>query len=1105
YGGAGQGGAAGGVTGGAAGGAAGGASGGTVGGGPNVAQPKKKDPYATAWRTYSKIAEELQLLNPDGSLYPISKEAILKYLHHQSKRIKSSNLHWYVNGLKKHQENLGFPWDDVRYDEQVVSLLKELTFQPATVTENGDDDGHGHAAYGSQPNRQRQSSSSMYPSGKAGHHYSSSSIDMTRIANLSISQPPQHHSQQQQQQHQQQAHHHQAQQKQQMLHGPSNGSTPFKQQHQTHQQQQQQQISVQSQRTQQPPPPKTYYHSAPIQVPSHHVRTPSTQDATYHGGGGQQHHHHPSQSSSVGLVGPVDAHGIRSDTTGHPSSSSLTKRKRDEFAFKKRGVPSSMSIEGEDNEDDDLQDDELKDEDFDLEDKRGRDMDDFDEMEDRYQPLKRRASTGTLLNQAKAQAVKHIPGPFTLDQQHESGTHSYQRTQLRQPSTGGSGMIHRRPGDQQQPQQQQHQKNVQSPPSPDPRDDEPGGGGSSGGGQHPLSHRGRNSPPETGSSSFTMGAGGVPHQIGERESNQRYRHTGSGCTVTSPTMPLGSGHSSSTMAPSLGLVSASASTGGHGGKTTVHFSEVVECAQQLQLKYGNRCKDHPWGCVEITEHQHLELTIKMYLDWAGLVASGRLTMDDLPDLPEFRMIHPVVGGTLRRMASSPLSSSTTATTLNTSGNGGSVAAPVSSSSMATMSSFSPIPRRHATAEDTGLGDLTCLGGGPYRSPSSSPPTHHNQQQQHQQHQHGKDLSAEKSHLLNNIGGLPLASTSPALGSIPSPPSGTTHTISAGTCTSNTDNGATVGGSPPRARKMPSTPSLGLQHSQGLDKQHPPQQHGDNVKRSSMASISTASSPSSDAEMLEEDVEEVDVDEDEEEVIDVSHYALSPWAKAPRSIAVARAAAVRARNVKNGQHQEPSSSSSSSSSSSLSSPLLSSPPRQEILPFQERVSTTPKAAPVPVSFDLLEGEENQQQQQQQLQLQLQEEEETSAEEIENNVVLAMNVEGSVAAIGEIPDLEKSKTTSSDPTIRAIGNDPQKFFGGSADTKGQGGSVGVNSQKRVIIGGEDVRVLTEEAENKEIMKGEEDERGNHETDVEEKEWNLRHHRQMLDQEDSVMMET
>lgn len=72
----------------------------------------------------------------------------------------------------------------------------------------------------------------------------------------------------------------------------------------------------------------------------------------------------------------------------------------------------------------------------------------------------------------------------------------------------------------------------------------------------------------------------------------------------------------------------SASTATPAAKMTVQFSEVVECAQQLQLKYGNRCKDHPWGCVEIHD-RHLELTIKMYLDWAGLVVSGVEVLGDV--------------------------------------------------------------------------------------------------------------------------------------------------------------------------------------------------------------------------------------------------------------------------------------------------------------------------------------------------------------------------------------------------------------------------------------------------------------------------------------------
>ncbi|KAF9346208.1 hypothetical protein BGX26_002303 [Mortierella sp. AD094] len=794
---------------------------------PGAPPLKKKDPYATAWRTYSKIAEELQLLNPDGSLYPISKEAILKYLHHQSKRIKSSNLHWYVNGLKKHQENLGFPWDDVRYDEQVVSLLKELTLHPVMMSENGDDDGHGHT-YGSQPNRQRQSSSgSMYPPGKVSHHYSSSSIDTTRIANLSISQPQQPQQQQQQQQQQ-----YPSQQKQQQpTHSTTYGSTGLKQQHQSHQQymQQQQQMHMQSQRIQQPPPPKPYYHSAPIHIPSQHARTPSTQDSSYQGGGS----HHQSSSPSMGL--PTDAHTTRPDHLGNPTSA-LTKRKRDDFGFKKRRVPTSVSMEGEENEDDEFPEDDLKDDEFDVDDRRTHDMDDSDDMEDsnRHQPLKRRASTGTLLSQARASAVKHTPGPFALDQ-HGTSTQVFQKGHHPADSLAsndGVSALHRQRSDQ---HLRMH--------SPDPRDEDSTGNYMIG--QHEGVPRTRDSPPDSASSNSSLG--GHAH-LTERESQQRYRHVSNSGIVTSPTSSIAPPLSaSSTSSAATGLGSGSGST----GKTTVHFSEVVECAQLLQAKYGNRCKDHSWGCVEISEDRHLELTMKMYLDWAGLVASGRLTMDELPDLPEFRNIRPVVCGTLRRMASTPLTSIT----------GSASSRMVSSDDIRRFA-----PTKDSSSSSSGSGRVYF---GPYRSPSSSPPSHHLQSD--------KDLATEESSLLSRIGSPPLPAS--AQGSIPSPPTGvhvaevsTSHVLHA------------------RARKMPSTPSLG-QHNRHDSPIHRPQQlrhvvgtdivpRGGHTHSGSNVSNSTASSPQSEEDMSDEE----EIDEDEEE-IDISNYALSPWATAPSAIAV----------------------------------------------------------------------------------------------------------------------------------------------------------------------------------------------------------------------------
>ncbi|KAF9182599.1 hypothetical protein BGZ51_004652 [Haplosporangium sp. Z 767] len=714
--------------------------------------PKKKDPYATAWRTYSKIAEELQLLNPDGSLYPISKEAIMKYLHHQSKRIKSSNLHWYVNGLKKHQENLGFPWDDVRYDEQVVSLLKELTLHPVSMVENGDEDGPGHA-YGSQPNRQRQNSTGMHTMGKSGHHYTSSSIDTTRIANLSISQPPlpQHHS------HQQQQHYHSQQQAQ----NSTYGGAGLKQQRQSHQHywQQQQPPFQHSQRTQQPPPPKPYYHSAPIQMPSRHTRTPSTQEYAY----------------PPGINQSIDSHAMRPDPMGKPTSA-LTKRKHH--------APSSMNIGGEgDDDDDELQEDDLKNDDEEFGLRRAHGIDDSDDQEEdsnRYQPLKRRASTGTLLSQARASAVNHVPGSFALDSG-ETSSHLYQKTMHGNSYQRGNHL---------------------RSPSPDARE----------------------SPPDSASSISTTS--GSPHHTDTEP--RRFRHaSGDGEGLGDAPSPI--------TGSTLESPSTSAAVPETAGKTTVQFSEVVECAQLLQEKYGNRCKHHPWGCVEITEERHLELTIKMYLDWAGLVASGRLTMDELPDLPEFRNIHSIVGGTLKRMASTPLAS-----LMRDEG-----------SSPVIASSSSPSHRLAITEDPTS----TRLGrnySGPYRSPSSSPPINRRQSLGHHADLE-KDLVGDDDRI---------RPSSPPLGG-----QGRDHL-----------EGPVGRSLSIRARKMPSTPSLRQRHRDGHALMHRHLQRrpsgtlrrqGHHLHSGSIVSNSTASSPPSEDDISDE--------ENECEAIDQGNYALTPWA------------------------------------------------------------------------------------------------------------------------------------------------------------------------------------------------------------------------------------
>ncbi|KAG0034997.1 hypothetical protein BGZ82_005449 [Podila clonocystis] len=715
--------------------------------------PKKKDPYATAWRTYSKIAEELQLLNPDGSLYPISKEAILKYLHHQSKRIKSSNLHWYVNGLKKHQENLGFPWDDVRYDDQVVGLLKELTLHPVMV-ENGDEDHHHGHSYGSQPNRQRQTSSSSNGNSnlvwKGGHHYSSSSssaIDTARIANLSISQAPQHS---------QSAHHSH------YVHSGSYGGG-LKQQHHSQYLQQ----AHQSQRIQQPPPPKPYYHSAPIQLSSHHNRTSSGQEAPSLYQGSQSYHQQYHHSQSSISVGPTSApppsgepHSSRAEPSpgATPGSILNTKRKRSEFGLQKRRVPTSVSLEGDEQEEEDIRDDD-KDDDDESEDRR-HEMDEFDDLDEeedpnRYQPLKRRASTGTLLNQVKASAVKHVPVNLVLGGRDGSTPQRYDRYRS---------------------------------PSPD-------------GGRNRYSSsreeaRARDSPPNSASSTELDAGALFPLRS------------------TSALGIGGANPSSLTTAGSGGAPSVTSNA-----KMTVQFSEVVECAQQLQIKYGNRCKDHPWGCVEIHD-RHLELTIKMYLDWAGLVASSRLTMDDLPDLPEFRKPELQFGFDLGSrggvLGSNPASGSST---------GGGPLKRMSST---------PFSTQHRINFNT------------YRSPSASPaqdPTEEDDPQ---------SPPPRRATGFSILGSPPKALD---LGS-----DGNNLDTSASTSKPTTLTFASL----PHARgarKMPSSPALILHHAlQGPDLRH--HTHTDHhLIRSrvhgSIVSTSTASSPPSELESDDEDEEDLE--------------------------------------------------------------------------------------------------------------------------------------------------------------------------------------------------------------------------------------------------------
>ncbi|KAG0097050.1 hypothetical protein BGZ93_003509 [Podila epicladia] len=587
----------------------------TTPGAPAPPAPKRKDPYATAWRTYSKIAEELNLLNPDGTLYPISKEAILKYLRHQSKRIKSSNLHWYVNGLKKHQENLGIPWDNIRYDEQVVALLKELTLNPVPI-DHGDDHSNQWHQQRSRPVVSAPiPSTSGFGQGRSGHHYTSASIDTARIASLSISSPPQQHQQN------------------------SSGYGPSHPKQYSHQYQQRDYSShpPQSAYSHQPPnypqssTSKPHHHSAPISLSS---------SSEFSEPPPQEGHRHKSHSHALDQILAPLGTDLPQSPTGPPPplpfnpmipSSMNVKRKRYELVSEKtRRITSPMSPEGEEQEGEATDDRPRQNENISGNGTRGDDMHDEDmDDEDNSQQhaLKRRASTGTLLSQKKASPVNHVPGPYISGPVSGESPHLYQRTTHNddQPSSSTTG------------------------PRPIRK-------------KSSTVYRDNNqafSPPDSVSS------------IGSTSPIQRPGSTSSSSYVNyrSPRRPNGvvSSPISAVTSPS----GPTSTPGGGGSKTTVQFSEVVEYAQLLQARYGGRCREHPWGCVELSPDHHLELTIKMYMDWAGLVASGRLTMEETPDLPEFRIPNDstpsspgsstvtsprVGGGTLKRMTSTPIAS-----------------------------------------------------------------------------------------------------------------------------------------------------------------------------------------------------------------------------------------------------------------------------------------------------------------------------------------------------------------------------------------------------------------------------------------------------------------
>ncbi|KAG0050908.1 hypothetical protein BGZ83_004307 [Gryganskiella cystojenkinii] len=441
----------------------------------------------------------------------------------------------------EHQENLGFPWDAIRYDDQVVALLKELTLHPVTIEfpslhhqqqlqQKQLQQREQQHQQQQQQQQQHQQSQTALP--RQRHYTSSGPIDTAKIASLSISgrgftgnspRSPVEPSQQ-------------LYYAVQTANGEGLGNKQQQQQQYAYPFLEQAPMLTTNSRqySHRNPSSSNAYHSAPVQFPSSSPTSSSpssrhqepkpiwTTDSAYHS---KSHSGQVSSPSSPPLTTARSPYSSGEINVYSPHQGSTVKRKRQDVG--QQVSPRSPeqgdgpSLERNHGGAQVVMDDQDRDR-----------MVEEDEMRP-HNYLKRHASAGTLRVQAAFASANYA----------ELSNREYHPTT---PSPGAKG-----------------------------------------------ENEGRH---------FRWGSSDIALQMSQASS------PGS----VSPNIP-GS------------------------GKNTIQFSEVVEYAQLLQIQYGRRCQDHPWGCVELSrEEPHLELTIKMYMDWAGLVASGRLTMDELPDLPEFK-------------------------------------------------------------------------------------------------------------------------------------------------------------------------------------------------------------------------------------------------------------------------------------------------------------------------------------------------------------------------------------------------------------------------------------------------------------------------------------
>jgi integrase len=83
--------------------------------------------YGATVARFERLAQQFGWLNKDGSLYPVSRNVLHKYIAFHEKQVKPQSIMSYLSALKEKHEQLGFlEWKDVRFHNSTLRILKNI-------------------------------------------------------------------------------------------------------------------------------------------------------------------------------------------------------------------------------------------------------------------------------------------------------------------------------------------------------------------------------------------------------------------------------------------------------------------------------------------------------------------------------------------------------------------------------------------------------------------------------------------------------------------------------------------------------------------------------------------------------------------------------------------------------------------------------------------------------------------------------------------------------------------------------------------------------------------------------------------------------------------